>query len=67
MTFKEKWLKQASKEKPFKRRRMERIANNPKALKRAEQAAKDKYGEGAIDWQEFLPAILKFLMTFFGL
>jgi hypothetical protein len=67
MTFREQWLAQAATQKGFRKRRMEAIAKNPKALKRAEQAAKDKYGEGAIDWQEFLPAILKFLMTFFGL
>ena len=67
MTFREQWLAEADKAKGFRKRRMLATAKNPKAMKRAEQLAKDKYGEGAIDWQEFLPAILKFLLTFFGL
>jgi hypothetical protein len=67
MTFKEKWLKQASKEKPFKRRRMERIAENPKALKRAEKLAKEAYGDGAINWTEFLKLLLPLLLKLFGL
>lgn len=67
MTFKEQWLAQAATQKGFRKRRMERIAENPKALKRAEKLAKEAYGEGAIDWSEFLKLLLPLLLKLFGL
>lgn len=67
MTFREQWLAEAGKQKGFRKRRMERIAENPKALKRAERLATEAYGEGAIDWGEFLKLLLPLLLKLFGL
>lgn len=75
MTFRQAWLERASKEKGFRKRRMERIADNPRAMKRAEQMARDSAGHpeaGAVDWSKIdwaslLSTLLPIILKLFGL
>ena len=75
MTFRQAWLDRASKEKGLRKRRMERIAENPRAMKRAEQLARDAAGHpesGAIDWSKIdwsslLSTLLPIILKLFGL
>lgn len=78
MNFRDAWLQRASREKGLRRRRMERLADNPQAMKRMEQAARDKLGAkagdkvdfGAVDWAKILPVLMELLpvlLKIFGL
>ena len=71
MNFRDSWLEQANKQTGLKRRRMLRLADNPKAMAQMELAAKSKLGfsssakpdYGKIDWATFLPMLLQLLPT----
>lgn len=75
MTFRQSWWERASKEKGLRKRRMERIADNPRAMKRAEQMARDASGlseSGAIDWSKvdwasLLSTLLPIILKLFGM
>jgi len=69
MTFRDRWLQEANKASGLRKRRMLRTAENPVAMKRMEQHARDSLGLkagdkvdfGKVDWAKLLPVLLKFL------
>ena len=69
MTFRERWLQEANKASGLRKRRMLRLADNPQAMKRMEQAARDKLGLkasdkadfGKVDWSKLLPILMELL------
>ena len=69
MNFGDALKEQAKRQGPVKRRLLEAVADNPKAVAAAEQALRNKLGlkvgqkvdYGALDWATLLPLIMQLL------